>query len=154
MDSKRTIQIRQSIRARLLTLILGLTILSIVIIGYVSINSILRAGQSAQVVSNDVLQQQAEDFLLQVTADNAAATASEFEDLRLDTDHIAQFIANVYSNPDDFAPHKLFGERRTACLKGLMGNILTALMSFLLFSFPVLSNWMKPCWLTSIYLLT
>ncbi|MCA9977222.1 MAG: hypothetical protein KC413_15790, partial [Anaerolineales bacterium] len=86
-----------------MTLILGLTILSIVIIGYVSINSILRAGQSAQVVSNDVLQQQAEDFLLQVTADNAAAAASEFEDLRLDTDHIAQFIANVYSNRDDFA---------------------------------------------------
>ena len=77
MDYENTIQARQSIRTRVLALILGLTFLSMIVIVYVSINSILSAGQDAQVVGNDILQNQAEEFLVQVTTDDARWAVSE-----------------------------------------------------------------------------
>lgn len=102
MDHKNTIQTGQSIRTRVLALILGLIFLSVIIIGYVSINSILSAGQDAQVVGIDILQNQAEEFLVQVTTADALKNDANINDIRLDANHLAQFIGTIYADPDAF----------------------------------------------------
>lgn len=103
MEPTNTIQTGQSIRTRLLALILGLVILSIIVIAFTSVSSILRAGQNAQAASDAILRQQATDYLTQITLGNAQTTAIALEKLRQDVDHIAQFAAQIYSAPADFA---------------------------------------------------
>ncbi|MCZ7669066.1 MAG: PAS domain-containing protein [Chloroflexi bacterium] len=62
----------------------------------------MSAGQDAQVVGIDILQNQAEEFLVQVTTADALKNDANINDIRLDANHLAQFIGTIYADPDAF----------------------------------------------------
>jgi PAS domain S-box-containing protein len=101
--NENAIPFKHSIRLRILALILGLTFLSVIIISYVSISSIQRVGQNAQTIGNAMLQNQAEELLVELTVDDALKNEHAIEDIRLDADHLAQFIGNIYADPDAYS---------------------------------------------------
>jgi GAF domain-containing protein/HAMP domain-containing protein len=103
---KGILQAGHSIRTRLLALLLGLTIASVVTIAYLSVSSILNAGQSAQQASSAALRAQAKEHLVQLTAVTAEKNNLLLENVRQDAKNVAQYAAAVFERPEAFASDK------------------------------------------------
>lgn len=95
--------VRRSIRTRLLLLLLILTTLSVVIVGYIAVNSIRRFGETARQTSAAALRDQAEESLRQLAVEEAQRTDLVLDAVRQDTQRVAQYAARVFSAPDAFA---------------------------------------------------
>jgi GAF domain-containing protein/HAMP domain-containing protein len=106
MDKKSTLPARQSIRTRLLLLLLGLTLASVVTIAFLGVNSILTAGQNAQQVSSTTLRAQAEEYLVGLTASTAGQNDLTMETVRQDVRNVAHFAASVSEHPEAFDREK------------------------------------------------
>jgi GAF domain-containing protein/HAMP domain-containing protein len=95
--------VRQSIRTRLLALLLGLTILSVLTVAYLGVNSIQRAGRSAQQISSEALRAQAEEYLCQLTTGDAQRNDLTLKKVQHDAENVAQYAASIFEKPDTFA---------------------------------------------------
>ena len=93
----------RSLRGRLLLLLLGVTIVTILIATYLSITFIRQVGQTAQAVSSEALQVQAEEYLLQITTENAKNVDLILKQAQLDVQKVATYAATVFNNPEAFA---------------------------------------------------
>jgi GAF domain-containing protein/HAMP domain-containing protein len=93
---------RQSIRTRLLALLLGLTTASVLIIGSLGVNSVWRMGRNAQRISVEALQSQAEEYLRQVTVGGAQASDLTLRQVQRDAASVAQYAADVFERPGAF----------------------------------------------------
>jgi len=95
--------VQRSIRTRLLLLLVVLTTLSVVIVGYMAVNSIQRFGETARQTSAGALRDQAEESLRQLAVEEARRTDLILDAVRQDTQRVAQYAARVFSNPEAFA---------------------------------------------------
>ena len=93
---------RQSIRTRLLVLLLGLTTASVLIIGSLGVNSVWRMGHNAQQISVEALESQAEEYLRQVTVGGAQASDLTLRQVQRDAENVAQYAADVFERPGAF----------------------------------------------------
>ena len=94
---------RHSIRTRLLVLLLGLTTVSVLTVGYLAVNSAQSVGESARRVSAEALRSQAEEYLRQVTVADAYASDLTLKGVQQDAANVAQYAAAVFEQPDAFS---------------------------------------------------
>jgi putative methionine-R-sulfoxide reductase with GAF domain/HAMP domain-containing protein len=85
---------------------LSLTTVSVVVIAYLGVNSISRAGQSAQQTATATLRTQAEEFLVQLTVGAAKRDDLVLERARQDAKNVASFAAGIFEQPDAFASER------------------------------------------------
>jgi GAF domain-containing protein/HAMP domain-containing protein len=102
MKKQGIMPVRRSIRTRLLLLLLGLTLVSVVTIAFLAVNSILTAGESAQQASSTTLRAQAEDYLIGLTVSTAGQNDLRLEQVRQDVKSVAHFAAGVFEHPEAF----------------------------------------------------
>ncbi len=94
---------RRSIRTRLLALLLALTVIPMLAVGYLGVDSVRSVGGKAQQLSAGALRDQAEQYLRETTTSDARANDLILERAQRDALKIAQYAANVFANPDVFA---------------------------------------------------
>ncbi len=91
---------RGSIRTRLLTLLLGLTIISILSVGILTVDSVQTVGTSAQQISSEALGSQAEEYLRQVTLGDAQRNDLILKKTQLDASVVAQYATTTFDQLD------------------------------------------------------
>jgi signal transduction histidine kinase/CheY-like chemotaxis protein len=97
------LETRRSIRTRVLVLLLGLTTAAVVGMGYLGVSSVQRIGKSARQTSANALRVQAEEYLRQVTKSDVQKNDLILAGIEKDAMKVAQYAAQVFENPDDFA---------------------------------------------------
>jgi GAF domain-containing protein/HAMP domain-containing protein len=95
--------IRQSIRTRLVVLLLGLTMVSVLAVAYLGVNSIQKMGQSARQTSGEALRTQAEEYLRQLTVGDAQRNDLILKRVQQDAENVAQYAAGIFEKPDVFS---------------------------------------------------
>jgi len=96
------LKVRQSIRTRWLVLLLGLTTVSVLTVGYLGVNSVQSVGESAQQTSAEALRAQAEEYLRQVTVGDAQGNNLTLKRVQRDAENVAQYAAGIFERPDAF----------------------------------------------------
>lgn len=96
----RELQIRHSLRRRLVTLILGFTVLTIAIIMSLGYTSVQDLGNTAVEMSSNALRQQAEEYLVQTTLGDVQRNDLVLKSVQQNALDIAQFTANAFSQGD------------------------------------------------------
>ncbi len=96
------LKVRQSIRTRWLVLLLGLTTVSVLTVGYLGVNSVQSVGESAQQISAEALRVQAEEYLRQVTVGDAQKNDLILKRSQRDAENVAQYAASIFERPDVF----------------------------------------------------
>jgi GAF domain-containing protein/HAMP domain-containing protein len=97
------LSVRWSIRTRLLLLLLGLTTIAVLTVGYLGVNSVQTVGESARETGAEALRAQAEEYLRQVTVGDARRNDLVLNAIGHDTQNVAQYAALVFESPDAFA---------------------------------------------------
>ena len=87
---------RQSIRTRLMVLLIGLTTISVLIIGILAVNSVQSVGKSASQISAEALRSQAEEYLRQVTDGDARRNDLALHQVQRDADNVAQYASGLF----------------------------------------------------------
>ena len=98
------------IRTKILVAFLGLTLISLILLGYVALNNIkgvsdytlqssISLGESAVNDSAEALENQAEEHLLRLVKDQAAISNTLFEKVEAEMNVVAKFAATLWSNP-------------------------------------------------------
>jgi GAF domain-containing protein/HAMP domain-containing protein len=103
MADSQKISFWQSVRIRLVALLLGLTILSLVITAYLGISALLSASQSAQEASDTIVREQAKSYLLQIIQKTAEQNDLILENIQQDAKYLASYAQDIFENPDRFA---------------------------------------------------
>src|SRR5262245_37029488 len=88
-----------SIQARLLLMFLGLILVSVCIVAFLSINTIIQTGQEAKGAGSATLRKQAEEFLLNLSVASAKLNDQELERVRKDAGNVAAYAANLFDHP-------------------------------------------------------
>jgi GAF domain-containing protein/HAMP domain-containing protein len=96
--------VRYSIRTRLLVVLLSLTTISVLAVGYVGFRSVQSVGEGARRVSTEALRAQAEEYLRQTTLGDAQRIDLMLEQVRQNADTIASYAVNVFERPSLFTP--------------------------------------------------
>lgn len=95
--------VSQSIRTRLLVLLLGLTTISVVTVGYLGVHSVQSVGEKAQQISAEALRAQTEKCLRQVTLGDSQRNDLILKEVQQDAANVAQYTAGIFERPDVFA---------------------------------------------------
>ena len=96
-------QIKKNIKTYLLILLSVLIVLSISVTAYLAIDSIVIGGNSAEQITREALQSQAEKLLTQLTIASAEHNDMILENILLDAGTVAAYIQNIFENPETFA---------------------------------------------------
>ncbi len=94
---------RQSIQSRLLLLLLGLTTVAVLAVGYLGVTSVQRIGKSARRTSTEALRSQAEEYLRQVTRSDVQKNDLMLAGVGKDAMKVAQYAGRLFGTPDRFA---------------------------------------------------
>jgi GAF domain-containing protein/HAMP domain-containing protein len=92
-----------SIRSRLLVLLLAITTLAIALIALVAILVNQVSGKSAQKISSTALQSQAESYLVQLTKGNARENDLVLDQVKRQTQQVAEYTAAIFDSPEAFS---------------------------------------------------
>lgn len=103
-DQTARLKTRGSIRDRLVALLLGLTVIPMLVIGYLGVSSVRNVGGKAQQVSAGALRDQAERYLRETTASDAHTNDLILERAQRDALELAQYAGEVFGNPNAFEP--------------------------------------------------
>ena len=103
MNHRGGLQARYSIRTRLLSLLLGLTFVSVVTIGFLGVSSTLQTGQSAQQASRLALRDQVKAYLVQLTTATAEKNDIRLKHVSDNAKAVADYAAAVFDHPEAFA---------------------------------------------------
>ena len=93
----------RSLRGRLLLLLLGVTAVTILVAMYLSLVAVRQAGQTALSISSTTVQEQTEEYLLQLTTQTARNIDLALETVRLDAKKLAGQTANLFDTRQAFA---------------------------------------------------
>ena len=96
------LRVRQSMRARLLVLLLVLTTIAVLTVGYLGINSVQSVGENAQQIGAEALRAQAEEYLRQVTVGDAQRNDLILRRVQHDAANVARYAVGVFERPDAF----------------------------------------------------
>jgi len=104
-DKKRTpsLQFTASIRTRLLALLLGLTLLSVVAIGALAAMNSMNASKSAEEKSSAQLRSQVEESLVSLNLSMADRNDEAMRQAYQQAESVALYAANIFDNPEAFA---------------------------------------------------
>ena len=91
-----------SIKSRLLLLLLAITAAATVSIALVAVYVNQASGQSAQKISSEALLAQAESYLVQITEGNARENDLVLDQVKRETQKIAEFAGAAFDNPEAF----------------------------------------------------
>ncbi len=111
MNTRSSLRARNSIRTRLLGLLLGLTVVSVMTTGFMGVNSILQTGQSAQRASSAALRDQAKSYLVQLTSAGADKYGLRLQNISDNARNLAEYTAGVLEHPAAFAPQSYWRAR-------------------------------------------
>ncbi|MFH0875037.1 MAG: cache domain-containing protein [archaeon] len=100
--------IKISIKLKMLALLFGLITMSIIVVGYMGIVTIINAGTNAKQTSSVTLKGQAETFLVQLTEATAEKNDILFENVRISTGNLASYTEKVFDSPKSFAKDKFW----------------------------------------------
>ncbi len=95
--------VRHSIRTRVLALLLSLTTISVLTVGYIGTSSVQGVGESAKRISTGALRTQAEEYLRQVTVGDAQRFDLILKKVQDNAQYVAQYATSVFERPDAFA---------------------------------------------------
>ena len=95
--------LRESIRARLLLVLLGITTVSLLIVAILSVDSIIQTGQEAEEAARRTLRSQAEEFLVNLVVAAAETNDLRLESVRRDAAYAADYATAILENPELFA---------------------------------------------------
>lgn len=93
---------KQSIRTRLVALLLGLTIIPMLAVGYLGVDSARSVGGRAQQVSAGALRDQAEQYLREKTASDARTNDLILERAQRNALRVADYASHVFETPGAF----------------------------------------------------
>lgn len=93
----------KSIKLNLLLLLSGITLVAVLALAIIAVNSAQVQGSNAQKISTDALLSQAREYLLQLTKTSARENDLILQQIRNDAEKLAQFVAAVFENPSAFA---------------------------------------------------
>ncbi|MGD2147007.1 MAG: GAF domain-containing protein [Anaerolineae bacterium] len=102
-SAQQVVRERQTIRTRLLLLLMGLTTAAVLAVGYLGIRSVQSIGSSARQTSAGALRAQAEEYLRRATTGDVQKNDLELAAVASDAMKVAQFAGEVFENPDTFA---------------------------------------------------
>jgi len=102
VQSTRPSARRPSIRSRILALLLALTIVGVVALGYLGVNSVQNTGETARKVSAQALEGEAQEYLRQVTAGDVQRSDLVLAGVERDAKIVAEFAGRVFENPQSF----------------------------------------------------
>jgi GAF domain-containing protein/HAMP domain-containing protein len=92
----------RSIKARLLTLSLGMTVIAVLVIAIIAINSAQSVGRQAQQVSSQAISAQAEEYLQQYTLSSARENDLVLNQVARDIQKVAALAATIFDNPGQY----------------------------------------------------
>ena len=92
-----------SIKSRLLVLLLVMTTVAIASIALVAILVNQISGKNAQKISSTALLSQAEIYLVQITEGNARENDLVLDQVKRETQKIAEYAASVFNSPEVFS---------------------------------------------------
>ncbi|MEM7347784.1 MAG: HAMP domain-containing protein, partial [Chloroflexota bacterium] len=91
--------IRFSLRVKLLLLLLGVTLIIALGLGYFSFTAIQQAGATAQDISSDALLNQSEELLVQLTVGNARENALILDKTLTDAKNVSEYANFIFNQP-------------------------------------------------------
>ncbi|MEA3487095.1 MAG: cache domain-containing protein, partial [Thermodesulfobacteriota bacterium] len=97
---------KPSFGVKFILLVILLTAILLVCLSYLASSSIYKMGQSSQDISADALEDQAGDYLIQVTGDNAQKNDQILDDVQKDTETLAGYASDIFESPEIFIPGK------------------------------------------------
>jgi len=92
----------RSIKVRLLTLWLGMTVIAVLVIAIIAINSAQSVGRQAQQVSSQAISAQAEEYLKQYTLSSARENDLVLSQVTRDIQKVAALAVTIYDNPGQY----------------------------------------------------
>ena len=113
------------IRTKILIIFSGLTLISLILVGYIAFSNIkgvgdytlqssVSLGESAVNESAEALENQAEEHLIRLAKDQAAISNTLFEKVEAEMNVVANFASTIWSNsPSLRYRHSLFSRRGT-----------------------------------------
>jgi len=93
---------RQSIRTRLLLVLLGLISVSVLAISTLALDSVQRMAERAQQVSAEALRAQAEEYLRRVATDGALKHDVAMKEVQQAALNVARYAASIFDKPEAF----------------------------------------------------
>ena len=94
---------RPSIRSRILILLLGLTTMAVVAVGYLGVSSVQRIGRRARQTSAGALRSQAKEYLRQVTLGDVQKNDLVLTSVERDAQKVARYAGRIFEARDSFA---------------------------------------------------
>src|SRR3989304_9268015 len=94
----------KSIKTELLILLLVVNPISITIISYLGVSSVISIGNNAQEITSLTLRSQAERFLSQLTKATAEKNNLIFQEISIDASNVADYAKNIFEHPQVFVP--------------------------------------------------
>ena len=91
-----------SLKARLLFLSIGMTILAVSVMTLIAVEATRTAGAHAQEISNQAVRAQAEEYLLQLTQRGAKENDLMLERVEADVNKIAYSASLIFSSPNNY----------------------------------------------------
>ena len=102
MEHNETVSARHSIRTRLLTLLIGLTFTTLLISGHFGVQTLIEVTEKAQIASQTVLKEQANDFLEQIVEKTALQNNAALDLVQQDARYLAFYASDIFSKTEDF----------------------------------------------------
>ena len=102
-ETQPVIGYRHSIRTRLLILLLGLAVISVLAVGYLGVSAVQGVGERARQVSAKALRSQAEKYLRRVTMGDAQANNLVLKNVQRDARDLARYAASIFEKPSAFS---------------------------------------------------
>ena len=110
------------IRTKILIIFSGLTLISLILVGYIAFSNIkgvgdytlqssVSLGESAVNDSAEALENQAEEHLIRLAKDQAAISNTLFEKVEAETDTLAKFASILWSKPSPFGYRRSYSQK-------------------------------------------
>jgi len=93
-----------SLRLKFILLVILLTAILLASLSYLASSSIYGMGQSSQDISADALKDQAGEYLVQVTRDNAQKNDLILSSIQKDAETLAGYASGIFESPEIFVP--------------------------------------------------
>ena len=95
---------KPSLKVKFILLVILLSAILLVSFSYLASSSIYGMGQRSQDISADALEDQAGEYLMQVTRDNAQKNDQILSNIQKDAETLAGYASDIFESPEVFAP--------------------------------------------------
>jgi GAF domain-containing protein/HAMP domain-containing protein len=126
MNEHRPLIQFRSIKVQLLLLLLGITVLSVMVMTAIAVNSTQSQGRTAENLSSQALTSQARNYLLELTRSNAEENDLILSKILQDAKVLASYTENVFDNPTAFATNNYL-DAKNKLIQGEDGQYLNSM---------------------------